>query len=62
MARTAIVSDRERLHVHILRAQARRIEEYAGLYNRTKTDIVEEALQYWLNEQDRLYGDKLKER
>lgn len=56
-----MVAEREQLHVNILKAQADRIDEYAEAYNRTKTEIVEEALQYWINEQDRLYGDKLKE-
>ena len=61
MSRTHIVRDREQLHVFLLRAQLRRIDEFAKSYNRTKTEIVEEALQYWINEQTRLYGEKLKE-
>ena len=61
MSRNTMVSDRARLNVFILRAQAIQIEKYAELYNRTKTEVVEEALQYWINEQTRLYGDKLSE-
>ena len=61
MPRTPLVVEREQLHVNILKAQGVQIDKYAELYNRTKTEIVEEALQYWINEQVRLYGDKLKE-
>lgn len=60
MPRTPIIAEREQLHVLILRSQAKEIEKYEELYNRTKTEIIEEALQYWINEQVRLYGEKLE--
>ena len=61
MGRTKLVADREQLHVNIMKAQADQIDRYAALYSKTKTEIIEEALQYWLNEQERLYGDKLRD-
>ena len=59
MGRTEIVAEREQLHVLILKSQARELDKYGELYNKTKTELIEEAVQYWINEQVRLYGDKL---
>lgn len=59
MGRNKSVANRRQLHVYILEAQARQIELFQRLYEKSKTAIVEEALQYWLNEQYRAYGDRL---
>lgn len=60
MSRGKTVTQRRQLHVYILEAQAKQIKIFEELYEKNKTAIVEEALQYWINEQYRLYGDRLK--
>ena len=59
MGRTKRLHDREQLHVIVPTAQMAEVRKFMGIYGRDKTQIVTEALQYWINTQYELYGDKI---
>ena len=62
MGRTAKVAERETILLRISMAQGEQLRHFCKLYERNRTDLIGEIIQVWLNEQYRLYGDKVRMR
>ncbi len=61
MGRSKKPNTREQLHVYILASQGDELRYFEEMYEKTKTDLVAEALHLWIRRQYDLYGEQLRD-
>lgn len=60
MSKHMLIYNTKMVHIRMISNQVNELDRFTKLYGKNRTALVIEAIQYWLNTQEQLYGKKLK--